>query len=33
MNVRRTVEDYDGILKAESEDKSFTLSIMLPREK
>ena len=33
MNVRRAVEDYDGILKAESEDKSFTLSIMLPREK
>ena len=33
MNVRRTVEDYDGILKAESEDKSFTLSIMLPRNR
>ena len=31
MNVRRAVEDCNGMLKAESEDKSFTLSIMLPR--
>ncbi|WP_034449532.1 sensor histidine kinase [Butyrivibrio sp. AE2032] len=33
MNVRRATEDCDGILKAESDDESFTLSIMLPREK
>lgn len=31
MNVRRTVEDYNGILKADSEEKTFTLSIMMPR--
>ncbi|MBR3278001.1 MAG: sensor histidine kinase [Lachnospiraceae bacterium] len=31
MNVRRSVEDCSGILKAESDDKSFTLSIMMPR--
>jgi signal transduction histidine kinase len=33
MNVRRAVENCDGIIKAESEDNSFTLSVMLPREK
>ena len=31
MNIRRTVEDCNGILKASSEENSFTLSIMLPR--
>ena len=31
MNVRRSVEDCNGILKAQSDDKSFTLSIMMPR--
>ena len=31
MNVRRSVEDCNGILKAESENDSFTLSIMMPR--
>lgn len=31
MNVRRSVEDCSGILKAESDDRSFTLSIMMPR--
>ena len=31
MNVRRSVENCSGILKAESDDKSFTLSIMMPR--
>ena len=31
MNVRRSVEDYNGILKAESDEKSFTLSILMPR--
>ena len=31
MNVRRAVEDYNGILKAESDEKSFTLSILMPR--
>ena len=33
MNVRRAVEDCNGMLKASSDDKSFTLSIMMPREK
>lgn len=33
MNVRRTVEEYNGMLKASSEEGSFTLSIMLPRER
>ena len=32
MNVRRAVEDYNGILKAESDEKSFTLSILMPRQ-
>ena len=31
MNVRHAVENCNGILKAESEDTSFTLSIMMPR--
>ena len=31
MNVSRTVENCNGILKASSEDNSFVLSIMLPR--
>ena len=31
MNVRRTVEECNGILKAESLDSSFTLSVMMPR--
>ena len=31
MNVRRTVEDCNGMLKAESDEGSFTLVIMLPR--
>ncbi len=30
-NIRRTVEDYDGLIKAESDDESFSLSIMIPR--
>ena len=33
MNVRRAVEDCNGMLKASSDDTSFTLSIMMPREK
>ena len=32
MNVRRAVETHKGILKAESQADSFTLSIMLPRQ-
>ena len=32
MNVRRTVEECNGILKAESLDSSFTLSVMMPRK-
>ncbi len=32
MNVRRAVENNNGMLKAESADKSFMLTIMLPRE-
>ena len=32
MIVRRAVEDTNGMLKAESADKSFMLTIMLPRE-
>ena len=31
MNVRRTVEACDGILKVSSEENTFVLSIMLPR--
>ena len=31
-NIRRTVEDYDGLIKAESEDNSFSLSIMITRQ-
>jgi len=33
MNVRRAVEDLSGILKAESTDKTFTLSVMMPRDR
>ena len=32
MNVRRAVEECNGILKAESLDSSFTLSVMMPRQ-
>ena len=32
MNVRRAIEDCNGILRAESDEKSFAMSIMLPRE-
>ena len=32
-NIRRSVEEYDGMVKAESDDKSFGLSIMIPRKK
>lgn len=31
MNVRRTVEACDGVLKVSSEENTFVLSIMLPR--
>lgn len=31
LNIRRSVEDYNGVLKAESTDDTFTLSIMMPR--
>lgn len=31
MNIRRAVEDVSGLIKAESDDSSFTLSIMMPR--
>ena len=31
LNVRRAVEDLGGILKAESDEKSFALTVMLPR--
>ena len=30
-NIRQTVEEYDGLVKAESDEESFSLSIMLPR--
>jgi sensor histidine kinase regulating citrate/malate metabolism len=30
-NIRRSVEEYDGILKAESKDDEFSLAIMIPR--
>ncbi len=30
-NIRQTVEEYDGLVKAESDDTSFALSIMIPR--
>ena len=33
MNIRRAVEDYNGVLKAESSDNTFTLSILMPRTK
>jgi len=32
LNIRTAVENYNGMLKAESEDNSFSLSIMIPRE-
>ena len=32
MNVKRAVEDNNGMVKAESEANSFMLTIMLPRE-
>ena len=31
LNIRTAVENYNGMLKAESEDNSFSLSIMIPR--
>ncbi|MCR5214283.1 MAG: GHKL domain-containing protein [Eubacterium sp.] len=31
-NINDSVEKYDGLLKAESDDSSFTLSIMVPRK-
>ena len=31
-NIRRTVEEYDGLLKAESKDDEFLLAIMIPRK-
>ena len=31
-NIRRTVEEYDGLVKAESDESSFGLSIMIPRK-
>ena len=31
-NIRMAVEDYDGLVKAESDDSSFALSIMIPRK-
>lgn len=31
MNIRRAVENVSGLIKAESNDSSFTLSIMMPR--
>lgn len=31
MNVKRTVEEYSGLLKAESDDRSFSLTVMLPK--
>ena len=31
LNIRHAVEEYNGVLKAESADDSFTLSIMMPR--
>ena len=31
MNVRRAVESLNGLLKADSDENSFTLSIMMPR--
>ena len=30
-NIRRTIEQYNGLLKAESDEESFTLKIILPR--
>jgi len=31
-NIRKAVEDYDGLVKAESDESSFALSIMIPRK-
>lgn len=31
LNIRTAVEKYDGMLKAESDDGSFSLSVMIPR--
>jgi len=31
LNIRRAIEDHNGVLKAESTDSTFTLSIILPR--
>ena len=32
-NIRNSVEEYDGLIKAESNDESFGLSVMIPRHK
>ncbi len=32
-NIRNSVEEYDGLVKAESTDDEFSLSVMIPREK
>ena len=31
-NIRMAVEEYDGLVKAESDENSFSLSIMIPRK-
>ncbi|MCR4609260.1 MAG: GHKL domain-containing protein [Eubacterium sp.] len=31
-NIRNSVEEYDGLVKAESTDDEFALSVMIPRE-
>jgi sensor histidine kinase regulating citrate/malate metabolism len=31
-NIRNAVEDYDGLVKAQSEENTFGLSIMIPRK-
>ena len=32
MNIRRSVENYNGVLKADATDSTFTLSVMMPRQ-
>ena len=32
LNIRRSVENYNGVLKAEATDSTFTLSVMIPRQ-
>jgi sensor histidine kinase regulating citrate/malate metabolism len=31
-NIRNSVEEYDGLVKAESTDDEFALSVMIPRK-